>query len=111
MGVRKLKDSMASLGHRMSEKLEEGDFKEAVSLSCFKDSMADRSVVTFMALKEKHPSPHPDSYILPAPDINGPLLSVQRMWPGLSGHFQMVLLGVQIFQTIPLERYDKLVQA
>ena len=38
--------------------------------------MADRSDATFKVLKEKQPSPCPDSYIPLASVINGPLLSV-----------------------------------
>ena len=74
----KAKDPMESLGHRVSEKLEEGDFKGAVRLACSEDSMAVRSDATFAALKEKHPPPHPDSDIPPPPDSNKPLLAVSE---------------------------------
>ena len=59
----------------MSEKLEEGDFKGAVCLACSKNSMADRSDVTFAALKEKHP-PHPESAIPSPRDCSDLVLSV-----------------------------------
>ena len=62
----KPRDSLASLGHRVSEKLEEGDFKGAVRLACSEDSMEDRSAATFTALKVKHCSPHPNSSIPPS---------------------------------------------
>ena len=75
-GGGRLKDPMKSLGHRVPEKLEEGDFMGVVRLVCSEDSMADRSDATFMALKEKQSSPRTASYIPPAPDINGPSLSV-----------------------------------
>ena len=67
-GQGKPRDPLVSLGRLVSEKLEEGDFKGAVRLACSEDSMADRSVATFTALKEKHPSPHPNSCIPPSPD-------------------------------------------
>ena len=66
-GKGKAKDPMEYLGRRVSEKLEEGDFKGAVHVACSEDSMADRSDATFAALKEKHPSPHLNSSIPPAP--------------------------------------------
>ena len=75
-GKGKAKDPMEYLGRRVSEKLEEGDFKGAVRVACSEDSMADRSDATFAALKEKHPSPHLNSSIPPAPDMSVPLLSV-----------------------------------
>ena len=56
-GKGKAKDPMESLGRRVSEKLEEGDFKGTVRLSCSEDSIADRSDATFAALKEEHPPP------------------------------------------------------
>ena len=67
-GQGKPRDPLVSLGRLVSEKLEEGDFKGAVRLACSEDSMADRSVATFTALKEKHLSPHPNSCIPPSPD-------------------------------------------
>ena len=75
-GKGKAKDPMESLGHRVSEKLEEGDFKGAVRLACSEDSIADRNDATFAALKEKHPPPHPDSSIPSPPDSSVPLLTV-----------------------------------
>ena len=60
----KPRDPLASLGRRVSETLE-GDFKGAVHLARSKDSIADKSAATFTALKV-HPSPHPNSSILPS---------------------------------------------
>jgi len=54
-GKGKAKDSMESLGCRVSEKLEEGDFKGEVRLPCSEDSIVDKSDATFAAMKEKHP--------------------------------------------------------
>ena len=68
-GQAKPRNPLASLGHLVSEQLEEGDFKGAVCLACSEDSMADRNVDTFTALKEKHPSTHPNSSIPPYPDV------------------------------------------
>ena len=59
---------MESLRRRVSAKLEEGDFKGAMHLACSKDILADHSDATFMALKDKHPSPRVDSSIPPPPD-------------------------------------------
>ena len=59
------RDKLESLGHQVSMKLEEGDFKGAVRLACSEDSTAERSEATYLALKEKHPSPHPHSVIPP----------------------------------------------
>ena len=53
----KAKDPMESLGCRVSEKREKGDFKGAVHLACSEDSIVDRSDATFAALKEKHHLP------------------------------------------------------
>ena len=50
------------LTKRVSEKLEEGDFKAAVRLASSDDTLAPMSEATFQA---RHPSPHPDSEISP----------------------------------------------
>ena len=76
MGKGKAKDPTEYLGSRVSEKLEEGNFKGAVCIACSEDSMANRSDATFAALKGKHPSLHLNSSIPPAPDLSVPLLSV-----------------------------------
>jgi len=64
-----------SLLPSVSEKLEEGDFKGAVRLACSEDSIADKSDVTFAALKENRP-PNPNSSIPSPPDRSVPLLTV-----------------------------------
>ena len=51
----------------MSLKLEEGDFKGAISLACLEDTFAELNAETLSALQQKHPNPHPDSSIPPSP--------------------------------------------
>ena len=51
-----------------------GDFKDLVRLVCSDDSMTNRSHETFMALKDKYPSPSPYSYIPTALWKNGKLI-------------------------------------
>ena len=60
---------MESLGRRVSQKLEEGDFKGAVRLACSDDSLADCCDATYSALKEKHPQPRAESTIPPPPVV------------------------------------------
>ena len=47
----------------MSSKLEERDFKAAVRLVCSEDTIAPQNDSTFEALRQKHPSPDPDTSI------------------------------------------------
>ena len=54
-------ETNAAVGQRVSEKLEERDFREAVRLTSSEDSFASNSEATIAALKSKHPDPHPDS--------------------------------------------------
>ena len=54
-------DSMNSLRHRVSSKLEEGDFRGAVSLACSEDSVVKPSNDTYAALQQNHPSPRAES--------------------------------------------------
>ena len=49
------------LTSRVSEKLEEGDFRGAVRLACSEDSVAREGEASIAALKAKHPDPHPDT--------------------------------------------------
>ena len=51
------------LASRVSEKLEEGDFRGAVRLACSEDSVA------IAALKAKHPDPHPDTKCPQPPSV------------------------------------------
>ena len=62
-------DPLEYLGHRVSAKLEEGDFKGAVRLACSEDTLADYNEATFSALKQKHPSLAPGSIIPPSPVV------------------------------------------
>ena len=56
------------IASKVSEKLEEGDFRGAVRLACSEDSVAEDSEGTISALRAKHPTTHPDSIIPPPPD-------------------------------------------
>ena len=56
-------DPVKSLATRVSMKLEEGDFRGALNLACSEDTVADMSEATLLALKQKHPPPHPHSRI------------------------------------------------
>ena len=61
-------DPLLSLATRVSEKLEEGDFRGAVRLACSEDSVTEANESTIAALRSKHPAPHPDSSMPPPPD-------------------------------------------
>ena len=58
---------LKNLTARVSSKLEEGDFKGVVRLSCSEDTFAELNAETLSALQQKHPNPHPDSSIPPSP--------------------------------------------
>ena len=60
-------DPIRYLASKVSLKLEEGDFRGAVRLACSDDPLADISEATYVALKLKHPYPHPGSSIPPLP--------------------------------------------
>ena len=60
----------------VSEKLEEGDFKGAVRLTCSEDTIASDSEATIAALRSKHPDPHPESIFPEAP--NGSAMTVSE---------------------------------
>ena len=60
-------DVSQQLARRVSAKLEEGDFVGAVRLASSEEKLAAFSPETLSALKSKHPAPHPDSDIPPAP--------------------------------------------
>ena len=61
------------LSKRVSEKLEEGDFKIAVRLASSDDRLAAYSKETLDALLSKHPAPPPDSAITPPNSVIPPL--------------------------------------
>ena len=63
--------SLETLATRISAKLEEGDFRGAVRLASSKDTIADLNEETLSALRDKHPSPHPDSTIPSASTVGG----------------------------------------
>ena len=64
------------LARRVSEKLEEGDFKGVVRLTCSEDTIASDSEATIAALRSKHPDPHPESIFPEAP--NGSAMTVSE---------------------------------
>ena len=67
------RDVLSSLARRVSSKLEEGDYKGAVRLSCSEDTMAELNDETLSALKAKHLPSHIDSSF-PSPLENPPAL-------------------------------------
>ena len=54
----KAREPLESFDRRVSIKLEEGDFKGAVRLTCSEDSKAVKGKATFKALKDKYPLAH-----------------------------------------------------
>ena len=75
---RKETDLDKLLAGRVSEKLEEGDFKGAVRLASSDDTLAPMSETTFQALLERHPSPHPDSEISPIDEEVSTIMTVSE---------------------------------
>ena len=75
---RKESDLGKLLADRVSEKLEEGDFKGAVRLASSDDTLAPMSEATFQALLERHPSPHPDSEISPIDEEVSTIMTVSE---------------------------------
>ena len=61
-------DPMEVLTSRVASKLEEGDYKVAVRLTCADDTIAEHSPAILESLRLKHPEPHPHRSIFPAPD-------------------------------------------
>ena len=68
--TRKSQDPLQLLAKRVSEKMEEGDFKGAVRLTCSEDSIASNSEDTIAALRSKHPPSHPESTSSEAPSTS-----------------------------------------
>ena len=66
--TQKPQEPLQLLARRVSEKLEEGDFKGAVRLTCSEDTIASDSEATIAALRSKHPDPHPESIFPQAPN-------------------------------------------
>ena len=62
------KDPLKALAHRVSIRIEQGDFRGAVHLAVSEEVIADNSRETLIALQQKHPPFHPDSVILLLPD-------------------------------------------
>ena len=62
-------DPMVQLAHTVATKIEEGDFRGAIRLASSDDTLADFNEDTFSALQAKHPLPHPNSQIPPAPAV------------------------------------------
>ena len=78
MVLDKSHDSLELLSLKVASKLEEGNFKGAVRLSCAVDVMADHSLEILEALKRKHPEAHPGSFIMPPPDPSLFLFSISQ---------------------------------
>ena len=60
-GSQPVRDPLRYLAKRVSTKLEEGDYRGAVRISCSEDTIAEIDSETLSLLKEKHPPAHPDS--------------------------------------------------
>ena len=56
-------DLMDALATRVSEKLENGDYRGAIRIACSQDSVAEKNEVTWRSLQLKHPEPHQDTLI------------------------------------------------
>ena len=69
-------DPMDMLAVRVARKLEEGDYRGAVRITCADDTIAEHSSATLESLRQKHPKPHPDRGIFPTPDAEMPSLTV-----------------------------------
>ena len=63
-----VKDNTDLLEDRVSAKLEEGDFRGAVRLTCSDDTFADPDATTIAALRSKHPAAHPKTTLPSPPD-------------------------------------------
>ena len=61
--LRSQNDHLRYLAWGVSCMMEERDFKAVVLLVCSQDSIARQNDCTFEALKQEHPSPHPDNSI------------------------------------------------
>ena len=61
-------DPLRSLARRVAIKLEEGNFKGAVRVASSEDTLAEMDEATILALRAKHPPPHPNSTLPPPPD-------------------------------------------
>ena len=68
--ARKCPDPIFQLAHKVTTKIEEGDFRGAIRLASSNDPLADFSDDSFDALQSKHPPPHPDSHISTPPVAN-----------------------------------------
>ena len=66
--ARKCPDPTFQLARRLTTTIEEVDFRSAIRLASFDDTLADFSDDTFDALQSKHSPPHPDSHI-PTPSV------------------------------------------
>ena len=72
-------DPITYLASKVSSKLEEGDFTDAVRLTCSEDVLADMNEATYCALQQNHPSPHPGSSIPPQPSQPSVMLAVSAV--------------------------------
>ena len=73
-GSRLTHDPLKSLANRVSCKLEEGDYRGAVRLTCSEDSIVELNEATLVALRSKHLPPHPDLCIPPPPEEQAPTI-------------------------------------
>ena len=92
----KMDDPLRGLAHRVSSKIEAGDFKGAIRLASSEDVLADCDEETYSALQAKHPAPTP-THTFPRPLQHPIFPSCQpgSLWPR-SGPFPTDLLGVLI---------------
>ena len=70
-------DPFGGLARRVAIKLEKGNFKGAVRVASSEDTLAEMVEVTILALRAKHPPPHPNFSLPPPPDDDSiPVVSV-----------------------------------
>ena len=81
-------DPLGGLARRVTIKLEEGNFKRAVRVASSEDTLAEMDEATILALRAKHPPPHPNFSLPPPPDDDStPAVSVTEREVAAAIHF------------------------
>ena len=76
---RPAQDPLKPLASRVSFKLLEGGYRAAVRLICSEDSTVELDKTTLVALRSKHPPPHPDLRTPPPPRGHAPTTPVSEV--------------------------------